>query len=119
MDVESTGEAVMKLMSGPQSVWRMPPPSAVISVTGGARSLDMTDKQQLVFRRGLLSAASITNAWIFTGGTDSGVMSMVGKTLAESEVPCIGVAPWGAVLNREKMTNARNKTVDIVSDQVT
>jgi hypothetical protein len=34
--------------------WRLPAPSVIISVTGGAGSLVLNDKQKLVFRRGLL-----------------------------------------------------------------
>ena len=31
------------------------------------------------FRHGLAKAAQATNAWVFTGGTDSGVMQLVGQ----------------------------------------
>lgn len=105
--------ALRELVCGEQSIWQLPPPSALISVTGGAGSLNMTDKQKLVFRRGLLSAARTTNAWIMTGGTNAGVMEMVGRMLQESsvEVPCIGVTSWGVVADKEEMAKKANGRV--------
>ena len=101
------------LMCGHQSIWNLKTPTSLISVTGGALSLKMSDKQKMIFQRGLISAASTTNAWIMTGGTDTGVMQMVGKTLQESnlDVPCIGVVPWGIVADREKLARADNGAV--------
>ena len=103
--------------------WRLPAPSVIISVTGGARSLDLNDKQKLVFRRGLLEAAKRASTgglvdgqegemtmvpWVVTGGTHTGVMELVGRAMAGLEsdaqpIPCIGVAPWGIVSQREHM----------------
>jgi len=112
LELASTA-ALRSLVAGEGSIWNLPPPSALISVTGGAGSLLMTDKQKLVFRRSLLSAAKITNAWIMTGGTNAGVMNMVGRMLQESsvEVPCIGVAAWGIVAEKEKMEKLDNGRV--------
>ena len=102
--------------------WRLPLPSVIISVTGGAKTLKLNDKQTLVFRRGLLNVISRTSGggdedktapWIFTGGTQSGVMELVGRAMqardtgtATAQVPCIGVAPWGIIGQREHIEYA-------------
>ena len=108
--------------------WRLPAPSVIISVTGGAKSLELNDKQKLVFRRGLLQAAKQasagggddidgevpTTAWIVTGGTQSGVMELVGRAVQGLEIedppiPCIGIAPWGIVSQRAHMAAANER----------
>jgi hypothetical protein len=44
-----------------------------------------------------------TRAWIITGGTDTGVMKLVGEAMREKDnhaVPVIGIGPWGATNGR-------------------
>ena len=96
--------------------WKLRPPAVLISVTGAAdRDMfaTMTEKQQLVFRRGLNNAAKITKAWVITGGTNAGVMSMVGRTLSDADhsLPCIGIATWGVVAGHEQMGAAQSGRV--------
>ena len=64
-----------------EKFWSLPRPDVLISVTGAADSLQLTSQLQRVFDRGLASVAALTNAWIFTGGTDSGVMKLVGEAM--------------------------------------
>ena len=94
-----------QMLSTGRDGWGLEPPSVVISVTGAAASLKVTPKLEQIFRRGLRKAAAITRAWIITGGTKSGVMELVGKTVREADVqvPCIGIAPWGAVKGFESL----------------
>ena len=72
--------------------WKLPRPDVLISVTGSALSLQLTAQLQRVFDRGLVAAASVTKAWIFTGGTDSGVMKLVGEAMHKYglDVPVVG-----------------------------
>ena len=88
-----------------EKYWRLPRPDVLISVTGSAASLHLTSQLQRVFDRGLASAAAMTNAWIFTGGTDSGVMKLVGEAMHKYglvDVPIVGIAPWGAIHGRKQ-----------------
>ena len=62
-----------------EKFWKLPRPDVLLSVTGSAASLQLTSTLQRVFDRGLANASAMTNAWIFTGGTDSGVMKLVGE----------------------------------------
>ena len=50
----------------------------------------------------------MTNAWIFTGGTDSGVMKLVGEAIAKQEptLPLIGIFPWGVTNARDRLQNS-------------
>ena len=56
---------------------------------------------------GLAKAAQATSAWVLTGGTDSGVMQLVGRALSEydARVAVVGITPWGVVHGREKLEN--------------
>ncbi len=67
------------------------------------------------FRHGLAKAAQATNAWVFTGGTDSGVMQLVGQAIAEYNVSCacIGVVTWGVVLGRDHLSGLRGETAEL------
>ena len=118
LDSKSYAKRVLSMMS---NHWAVPGASIVISITGSAQELTIKPRLEKSFKRGLAQAALATNAWIVTGGTDSGVMSLVGKGLAEynalNKVQCIGIAPWGAVFNRQEMEGARGNAVDILADQ--
>ena len=53
--------------------WGMPKPEVLITVTGGAQDFNLPSQLQVAFDRGLVSAAQSAKAWIFTGGSDTGV----------------------------------------------
>eukprot|EP00794_Sanderia_malayensis_P009478 gene9478-10468_t len=102
--------------------WELRHPKLLISVTGGAKSLKLPDKLIQPFSDGLLNLAKTTNAWVITGGTNTGVMKHVGEALQEVSretilpandeerryVPCIGIASWGIVGHREKLVQTSN-----------
>ena len=96
-----------------EKYWALPRPDVLISVTGSAATLQLTAQLQRVFDRGLAAAAAMTNAWLFTGGTDSGVMKLVGEAMHKYglDVPVVGVAPWGAVSGRAALEGCRGGTV--------
>ena len=91
--------------------WNMPRPKLIISVTGGAKKFSMPHRTKKAFKCGLIKAAVSTGAWIITGGTNNGVMRLVGEAVAEeldkynSDLPVIGIATWGKVSMREKLIN--------------
>jgi hypothetical protein len=97
-----------------EKYWRLRRPDVLISVTGSAATLQLTAGLQRVFDRGLATAAAMTNAWIFTGGTDSGVMKLVGEAMHKHglDVPLVGVAPWGAVLGRDALEGCKGSRVE-------
>jgi len=77
------------------------PPEAIILVCGGADSLDASIKErlELVFNRGVVRAAADRGAALLDGGTQSGVMALLGKAVAEQEdrLVLLGVSPSGKV----------------------
>ena len=55
----------------------------------------------------------MTNAWLFTGGTDSGVMKLVGEAIHKYglDVPLVSIAPWGAVVGRGHLKACKGEVV--------
>ena len=86
--------------------WNYKDPSLIISVTGGARAFDVPLKIKNIFKQGLYKVAACTDAWIITGGTDVGIMKLVGDSMKEAyylynkPFNVLGIATWGFV-NRE------------------
>ena len=85
--------------------WGMKQPNAVISLTGGAQDFEMGSPDVEAIFQGVLRAASVTKACIVDGGTDTGVMKLMGMAIARDghRVDLIGVANWGIVISRECM----------------
>ena len=78
--------------------WQIAKPSVIIAITGGARGLRVSAWHRKAFCEGLLAAAKATAAIIFTGGTATGVMSLVGDAIGGHGIPCVGFASWGKTL---------------------
>lgn len=97
-----------KVVGLARTAWHMRDAQVVISVTGSAQELKLEPHVCEVLSRGLVRAALQTNAWLVTGGTDTGVMKLVGEAVREyqANVPCIGVTAWGAVHGREQLAGA-------------
>lgn len=76
-------------------------PKAVLLIIGGADSLDEKVSSRLIqlFGRGIARAAAGLNAVIIDGGTEAGVMKMMGQGVADRgfKSALIGVAPLGLV----------------------
>jgi hypothetical protein len=76
-------------------------PQAVIMVFGGAKGLDDSRKARLaeLFRNAIAPAVADAGALVIDGGTESGVMAMMGEALARNgrESQLLGIAPAGKV----------------------
>jgi transient receptor potential cation channel subfamily M member 2 len=103
-------------------VWHLKPPSLILSITGGASSKlkQLTD----TFKSSLIEAAATANAWIITGGTNSGVMKFIGEAIKDhtemtnnkaEQITLIGIADWCTIKNNhllirnDKDNNNENK----------
>lgn len=53
--------------------WGLELPKLLITVQGGKANFELQPKLKKVLRKGLLKAAKTTGAWIFTGGTNTGI----------------------------------------------
>src|SRR5437867_11776718 len=80
-------------------------PRAVILLFGGAAGLDDSRKTHLatLFAEGVTPVAAELGALIIDGGTQSGVMAMMGEAVAQSHttVQLLGIAPEGKITNPE------------------
>ena len=80
-------------------------PHAVIMVFGGAKGLDDSRKARLaeLFRDAIAPAAAELGALIIDGGTQSGVMAMIGEAVATCPGTCqlLGIAPEGKIAHPE------------------
>ena len=76
-------------------------PQALIMVFGGAKGLDDSRKACLaeLFRNAIAPAVADAGALVIDGGTESGVMAMMGEALARNgrESQLLGIAPAGKV----------------------
>lgn len=74
---------------------------SLILLLGGADHLDnaLLPKLRQVFNRGIARAALRTGALIIDGGTDSGVMALMGQAVTDNgrQTPLLGVAPAAKV----------------------
>ncbi|XP_055320176.1 transient receptor potential cation channel trpm isoform X6 [Sitodiplosis mosellana] len=83
--------------------WNLELPKLLITVQGGKANFELQPKLKKEIRKGLLKAAKTTGAWVFTGGTNTGVTKQVGDALLlegqqrTGRVVSIGIAPWGIV----------------------
>ncbi|KAH8876251.1 Transient receptor potential cation channel trpm [Schistosoma japonicum] len=70
---------------------------------------------------GLVQAARSTKAWIVTSGLSLGIVRVVGNALQDQNfyfdkwkpsdsLLCLGIAPWGYVLNRETLISENHTT---------
>jgi len=83
--------------------WKLYRPRVLISITGGAQDFKMKPRLESVFSRGLVRAAENTQAWIVTGGTDSGVMSYVGRAVSavSAPIPTFGIASFYMITHHD------------------
>lgn len=101
--------------------WNLQPPKLIISVTGGAKKFTIPQRMKNAFKLGLINAATSTRAWIITGGTNTGVMRLVGEAVADEfnkkpvELTVLGIATWGNIAMRDKMI-VKNRNMDHVGD---
>jgi hypothetical protein len=80
-------------------------PHALIMVFGGAKGLDDSRKARLaeLFTDAIAPAAAELGALIIDGGTQSGVMAMMGEAVARYPGTCqlLGIAPKGKITHPE------------------
>jgi hypothetical protein len=80
-------------------------PRAVILLFGGAAGLDDSGKAHLetLFAEGVAPVAAELHALIIDGGTQSGVMAMMGEAVATRPGTCqlLGIAPRGKIAHPE------------------
>ena len=100
-DPQRIAKRIVRLMD---LKWQMLRPTVILSVTGGAQNLELSQHKELALMEGLVSAAQVSGAAIISAGTDAGLAQLLGQALRETrgvDVPLIGVVPFGAVKGHE------------------
>lgn len=91
---ETSGEEILKSLG-------IQPPPALIMIIGGAGNMAEDDLAKVtnLMTAGVAQAAAQLKAAVLDGGTQSGVMRLIGEALAKvgRVAPLIGVAPAGKV----------------------
>ncbi|CAF1486573.1 unnamed protein product [Didymodactylos carnosus] len=98
---DTLAEEIVEFM---RDAWNLHVPNLIISVTGGAKYFKFINpRTRDDFQNGLFAAAVTTDAWIFTGGTNAGIMKEVGdainrcryrNTKTPAKIPVIGICGW-------------------------
>jgi hypothetical protein len=82
-------------------------PKIIFSIVGGAKQLNMPSTWKKDFKSGLIKSAKAANAWIITGGLNTGVMRLVGDAVSEAigvdNVTLLGITTWGSVENADAL----------------
>ena len=80
------------------STIELPKPKMILSVTGGAKKFQVAENIKNAFKTGLMEAAKTTDSWIISGGTDVGVMRLVGEAIEENphaqDLVVLGIASY-------------------------
>jgi len=94
--------------------WDLFNPDVLFSVTGGANLAGMPPRYQPTFNEGFAAAAGSVASWVLTGGSDKGVMRMVGDAVTQFsvETPCIGIATLGKMVGWKDIIQMRGWTGD-------
>eukprot|EP01043_Picozoa_sp_COSAG02_P017395 COSAG02_NODE_788_length_17190_cov_18.177403_5_plen_1477_part_00 len=100
-----------------RSSWQMTMPSIIFTVTGSATPVPLRPDALSSFHEAMIHAIENTNGWIVSGGTDSGVMKLMGDILAQNEAmhTAVGIVPWVVVNGRTELiddTDGRKGTPD-------
>ena len=105
MDCETTPSTVTHLL---MKIWKLPLPTLIVSVHGGARDFELQPKIKPMIKNGLIKAAETTGAWIITNGLNCGASKEVGSAVKNAfrrnhRIPCVGIAAWGLVEGRDQL----------------
>ena len=90
--------------------WDLQPANVVLSITGGALDFVLSPMLRTAFSHGLAKAAHASSALVVTGGTNSGVMRLTGRSLEEfdAHVQCLGICSWGAINARSQLSGVQD-----------
>lgn len=83
--------------------WGFAPPDLLLSVTGAAKDFQLDAQLERALEDGLRASLSAKRVLTITGGTDCGVMKLVGTMFARAGVdaPLVGIATFGCVNDRQ------------------
>jgi len=96
-------------------------------VTGGAKNFEIPKRMKKAFKEGIIKAAISTDAWIITGGTNYGVMQLVGEAVkeecplyysSESKLTLLGICTKEKIAGAEDLTGEKVYALTPVPNKV-
>ncbi len=106
INASSDAKVALDYMTSKQG-FDLSPPKLILSIIGSGLKFTINEDIKIPFKRGLIKAAKTTNAWIIAGGTNMGLMKLIGDAVAEDldahSLTVLGVATWGCIANREEL----------------
>jgi len=96
-------DSVIKLLKE----WNIATPKLIVSVTGGAGQFSLPSRIKTAFKYGIAKIAESTDALIITGGTQTGVMKLVGEGMSKyyqkDNIKLLGIASWECGMFKEEL----------------
>ena len=92
----------------------------ILSVTGGAKNFTIPFRMRKAFKEGFNRVANLTGTYIITGGTNVGIMRLIGEAVSENpyndnNIPVIGIVTWGIIEGRQNIKLNEDFKVDLFS----
>ena len=93
--------------------WGLQRPDLIVSVTGSAGSMHLSWSNAQFVADCIANLAQTARCWFISGGTDSGIMQLVGDCMWMRSVnqPLIGIVPFGAVKGARTLKGNAGRTV--------
>jgi len=91
-----------------EKIWKLSEPEILISVNGGAADFNLSAETTQKVLHGLMKAESEMDVWFLSGGTNLGVMRMLGEARAKlaPRAPLIGCTTWGSLPGAHELMSA-------------
>lgn len=85
--------------------WNINKPKLLLSVTGGAKKFSIDEEVRTAFKNDLMKVAKATDALIISGGTNYGVMRLVGDAVIDNlhTGNVMGIATWSTLAQKERL----------------
>ena len=93
--------------------WKIPNPEIIIAMGGAAQNFDMAPELRQAFDVGLAQVVTFAKSTIVTGGTNTGIMKLVGETMSrvKAECPIIGIPSQGSTIDGDQFNGVFGETV--------
>ncbi|CAF1069104.1 unnamed protein product [Didymodactylos carnosus] len=104
--------------------WQVKPdPRLIISIIGGTKYFNLTDKLETKFMDALINMAINSDAWLLTNGFNVGIVQYVGQAIHKSKltnvdkpIVAIGLPEYGCIKNLKQLKNPQKTSLQAASD---
>ena len=97
--------------------WFRKPPVLVLSINGALDSVTLSERTIQIFQSNLIQIINKMNAWVFTSGTNNGIMKIVGdsvkRNLHTNELNIIGITTWNFIRFKDEVLVCRQPSFKV------